>query len=133
MFCEVDVSIRFCIADRQPRVRYGMRILLEQQPGWKVISEAADADEVLKQMHANCADFLLLDWELPGQAAEELIARLRKSCPRLRVITLSGHHDARQAALKAGVDGFASKTEPPERLISLIQEIASIDSRVESS
>ncbi|UCH61169.1 MAG: response regulator transcription factor [Anaerolineales bacterium] len=116
------MTIKFCIADRQPRVRYGMRVLLEQQQGWKVIGEAAEADELLMLVQAGCPDIVLLEWELPGMPAEEIIAQLRGSHPGLRVISLSGQPEARQVALKMGVDGFASKTEPPERLIQLIQK-----------
>lgn len=126
------MSTRICIADRQPRVRYGMRILLEQQPGWKVSGEAADSDELLEQLQAACPDLLLLDWELPGMTAEELITHLRQSCPWLRLVLLSGRHEMGEAALRVKVDGFASKTEPPERLISLIQKIIQVSSAPES-
>ncbi len=124
------MTIRICIADRQPRVRYGMRVLLEQQPGWKVIGEASEAAEIIEQTQAGCPDIVLLEWELPGMPAEEIIAQLRTSCPDLRVVSLSGHHEVRQIALGVGVDGFASKTETPERLIRLIQKIMRIGTSV---
>jgi len=124
------VTIRICIADRQPRVRYGMRVLLEQQPGWKVIGEAAEVAELIEQTQTGCPDMVLLEWELPGMPAEEVVAQLRSSCPDIRIVSLSGQLEVRQAALNAGVDGFASKTEPPERLIQLIQKIMRISSRI---
>ena len=116
------MSIGIFIADRQPRVRYGMRILLEQQPGWKVRGEAAEAGELLEQMQAACPDLLLLDWELPGMPMEELVIHLRQTYPCLRLVLLSGRLEVGEAALRLSADGFASKTEPPERLISLIQK-----------
>jgi len=115
--------MRICIADSQSRVRYGLRVLLEQQPGWKVIGEAADAQELLEQVCGNCPDLVLFDWELPGTPAAELLTRLRQLCPPLRVIPMSGRHELRQAALEAGAEAFASKTESPERLVTLIREL----------
>ena len=115
--------MRICIADSQSRVRFGLRVLLEQQPGWKVIGEAADTQELLQQVCSNLPDLVLFDWELPGIPAAELLTRLRQLCPALRVIPMSGRHELRLAALEAGADAFASKTESPERLVALIREL----------
>lgn len=113
------------IADGQPRVRYGLRVLLEQQSGWRVVGEAGDAQELLGQVCDACPDLLLLDWELPGMPAAELLARLHQTHPELQVISMSGHDELRQAALAAGANSFASKTESPEKLVILIHELHS--------
>lgn len=115
--------MKIYVADSQSRVRHGLRVLLEQQPGWEVIGEAADGQELLEQVGGNCPDLVLFDWELPGTPSVELLARLRQLCPALQVIPMSGHHELRQTALEAGADAFASKTESPERLITLIREL----------
>jgi len=127
------MTIRICIADRQPRVRYGLRILLEQQPGWKVNGEATNAQELLEQVVGNPPDLILLDWELPGIKDEDLLSRLSDFCPDLMIISISAHHEAQQAALDAGVDGFASKTQPPEKLISLIHKIIRVRPKIETT
>jgi two-component system nitrate/nitrite response regulator NarL len=119
----VNVTIKICIADSQSRVRFGLRVLLEQQPGWQVIEEFSEARELLERMHRDCPDLVLLDWELPGMPAEKTLPLLRQACPGLRVIALSGGHELRQAALWAGADAFASKMEPPEKLLVLIREL----------
>lgn len=114
--------MKICVADGQSRVRHGLRVLLEQQPGWKVIGEAADTQELLEQVRNNCPDLVLFDWGLPGIPATELLSCLRKLCPALRVILMSGRHELRQTTIEAGADAFASKTESPERLVTLIRE-----------
>jgi len=98
-----------------------MRVLLERQPGIKVIGEAIDAQDLLVQTEATCPDLILLDWELPGLAAVDSLPALRRVCPDLLVIALSGRPEARRAALAAGADAFASKTDPPERLLGAIR------------
>jgi DNA-binding NarL/FixJ family response regulator len=117
------VSINICIADGQARVRYGLRILLEQQPGWQIAGEAANALELLTILDRSSPDLLLIDWQLPGLSPRELLNLLHLAYPHLFVISLSGQSELRQAALAAGADLFVSKTEPPGKLISLIQEL----------
>jgi len=97
-------------------------VLLEQQPGLKVVGEASDARDLLAQAAATHPDLVLLAWELPGLAASGSLPALRKACPGLFVITLSGRPAARRAALAAGADAFVSKAEPPERLLSTIED-----------
>jgi DNA-binding NarL/FixJ family response regulator len=115
--------MKICIADGQSMVRYGLRILLEQQRGWQITGEAASAQELIEQMSYDSPDIVLLDWELPGMPLDRLLKSLRQACPELQVISLSGRYELRQAALEAGADAFASKAEPPEKLIQLIGQL----------
>jgi DNA-binding NarL/FixJ family response regulator len=115
--------MKIYIADHQARIRYGMRVFLEQQPGWKVTEEIADTSSLLAQVDGDCPDLILLDWDLPGMPVERLLPALHQACPRLRVIVMSGQDGLRQIVMKAGGDAFVSKTEPPERLITMIQQI----------
>ncbi len=123
------------LADDQPEVRRALTILLEQQPGLTVVGEAVDAHDLLIQMEPTCPDMLLLDWELPGMAAPQLLSALRATCPGLSVIALSGRPGARRAALAAGADAFVSKADPPDRLLAAIQRvgIGSSDGEARSS
>jgi len=114
--------MRTLLADDQPRVRFALRVLLEQQPGITVAGEAVDAQDLLAQAQAKCPDLVLLDWELPGQDAVDLVASLRQVCPKVMVIALSGQPGARRLALAADVDAFVSKGDPPERLLAAVEE-----------
>jgi DNA-binding NarL/FixJ family response regulator len=58
--------MQILLADNQPKVRFGLRVLLERQPGLQVVGEAADAEDLLAQVEADCPDLVLLDWELSG-------------------------------------------------------------------
>lgn len=117
------VVLNIIIGDAQPRVRYGLRLLLEQQPGWKVTGEAEDAQALLEAVRFGCPDLILLDWELPGMPAEELLTVIRLACPRLWIVFMSGKDELRQTALQAGADVFAYKADPPEKLLGLIREL----------
>jgi SARP family transcriptional regulator, regulator of embCAB operon len=111
------------IADPQARVRFGLRLLFEQQPGWTVTGEAADSQELLACMQENCPDLVLIDWDLPDMTAGDLLRLLHVQNPPLLVMSMSGRQEMSQEALRAGADGFASKTESPEKLLKLIREL----------
>ncbi len=110
------------IADPQARVRFGLRILLEQQTGWSVCGEVADDQELQALVRDHRPDLLLIDWNLPGEPPVCLLHLLQTQFPGIIRITMSGRQELRQAALLAGADGFVCKTEPPEKLLATIQE-----------
>ena len=118
--------MRILLADDQPRVRFALRVLLEQQPGFEVVGKAADAQDLLVQVQATYPDLVLLGWELPGLAATDSLSALRGICPHLVVIALSGRPEARRAAMAAGADAFVSKADPPERLLAAIDDYVSV-------
>jgi len=115
------MGLNILIGDASPRVRFGLRLLLEQQPGWRVAGEVEDAQALLDEVRGGCPDLVLLDWELPGMPAQELLTAIRQACPHLRVVFMSGKDELRQMALQAGADVFAYKADPPEKLLGLMQ------------
>ena len=123
--------MRILIADTQPRVRFALRVLLERQPGLEIMGEVADAEALLARIETACPDTVLLDWELPGMAMDDLVPALRHVCMDLVIIALSGRWEACRTAMAAGVDAFVSKSSPPDRLLSAITECRAKD-RVQS-
>jgi len=111
------------IADPQARVRFGLRILLEQQPGWIVCGEAADDQELQALARDHRPDLLLIDWNLSKETPAYLLHLLKAQFPAIICITMSGRQELRQAALQAGADGFVCKTEPPEKLLATIRDL----------
>jgi len=117
------MTMNILIGDAQPRIRFGLRLLFEQQPGWNVAGEVEDAQSLLDAVRLGCPDIVLIDWELPGMPAEELLALIRQQCPCLGVVFMSGKLELRSVALLAGADIFAYKADPPEKLLEQIREI----------
>jgi DNA-binding NarL/FixJ family response regulator len=117
-----DKILNIVIGDAQHRVRYGLRLLLELQPGWRVIGEAEDSSGLLEAIDFLCPDLVLLDWELPDIPANQLLTTMQQTCPKMQMIFMSGKAELRQAALQAGVRFFVYKADPPEKLLGLIRE-----------
>jgi DNA-binding NarL/FixJ family response regulator len=109
------------LADDQSRVRFALRILLEQQPEWKVTGEASDANELLAQADNLPADLVLLDGELPGLDAFDCLAVLRHKFPQLCIIALSEQLPIYPSNPINYFDAYSSKANPPEYLLTVIR------------
>ena len=115
----VRPTMRVLIADDQPSVRFALKLVLEQY-GIDVAGDVSDSGELLAWLKTNQTDLLLLDWELPDQPGKQIIPILRAKYPNLTVIVMNSRPQTRIEAISAGADGFVSKGDPPEYLLSLL-------------
>lgn len=111
------------IADDQNGVRCALRLVLEQEADLELASEVINTTELLAQLSTVCPDLVLLDWELPGLTNLDLLARIRQVCPGVKIIALSGRPEACEQAAQAGIQGFVSKGDPPERLLDMVRVV----------
>ena len=120
---EKDSMMRVFIADDQKKLRFALRILLEQQPELEVVGEAADASELMIQARVLQPDLVIVSWGLSGAAPVSLMRSLRHVCPNIYIVIISERQerDAWRLALAAGADAYASKANPPARLMSIIK------------
>ena len=116
-------ELRILLADDQERVRYGLRTLLRQQPGWKVIGEAENAMDLLALAKVLDPDIVLLDWNLPDMPGEKVLFSLRRIDQNFPIIVLSGEIQVKNTALEAGANAFFSKTNSPDQLVKSIQNV----------
>ena len=116
--------MRIILADDQPKVRLGLRLLMEQEQDMTVVAEAGDAGSLLAQVEESLPDLILLDWSLQDPAATEQVAALRQACPQVAVVVLSAQPEVETAALATGADAFVSKADPPEKLLAAIRAAA---------
>ena len=113
--------MKILLADDQSRVRFALRILLEQQSGWKVVGEATDARELIAQAVHHQPDLVLLDGDLPGLDRNDWLPALRKIIPGICIIALSEEQPIDEYDPAASADAFASKANPPEYLLAVIR------------
>jgi DNA-binding NarL/FixJ family response regulator len=114
-------KLRILLADDQERIRYGLRALLRQQPGWKVVGEAENTRDLLMLAEVLDPDLVLLDWNLPDMPGEKVLLALRRIIKDIPVIVLSGQVEAKSTALEAGANAFHCKAKPPDQLVEMIQ------------
>ncbi len=89
----------------------------------RVVGEADEAELLLAMVGLTNPDLVLLDWALPGLRSTALLPALRLLSPGVKIIALSSRAETQQIALTAGVDGFISKGDPPERVLTTLRAI----------
>jgi DNA-binding NarL/FixJ family response regulator len=116
------MGLRVLLADDQLAVRSALRLVLEQEPDIEIVGECAETECLLAEVGRARPDLLLLDWELPGLPAADLLSALHSLSPNTKVVALSGRPEARGPALETGASAFVSKGDPPEHLLAIIND-----------
>jgi DNA-binding NarL/FixJ family response regulator len=119
------MSITIFLADDHNVVREGLRLLLETQPDFKVIGEAANGREAVRQMNQHCPDVAILDIAMPELNGVEATRQLRQVCPATRIIILSMHASSVHIfqALQAGARGYLLKAAAGSELIHAVRAV----------
>ncbi|MGO1053483.1 response regulator [Crossiella sp. CA198] len=118
--------VRVIVADDEPLVRAGIKLVLSAAEDIEVIAEAGDGRAAIAEVTARSADVLLLDIRMPGMDGLSALAELTKLAPDTRVVILTtfGESEYIGRALDAGAAGFLLKDSAPEELIRAVQVVA---------
>ncbi|MGL3199247.1 MULTISPECIES: response regulator [Curtobacterium] len=122
-------DLTIVLADDQDLVRAGFKVILESEPGLRVVGEAADGAQAVDAVVRLRPDVVCLDVQMPvvdGLEAARRIAGLDDP-PAVLVLTTFDHDDALFQALEAGASGFLLKNASPERLIEAVRTVAAGD------
>lgn len=113
--------MRILLADDQPEVRTGLRLLFEQEPDMRIVGEIGDLQGLPTEVARVQPDLLLIDWELSPLKMGDTLPILKRIHPGLRIVALSGRPEGRKTALASGADAFVSKGDPPERVLAVLR------------
>jgi DNA-binding NarL/FixJ family response regulator len=113
---------RVLIADDRAQARDGLRALLATVAEVKVVGEAANGLEAMRQAEECRPDVVLMDVRMPLLDGLEATRRIKACCPGVKVVVLTVHAGYRQSALAAGADGFLVKGGPDEALVQAVLE-----------
>lgn len=118
--------IRVVIADDQPLVRTGLRMILSAEPDIEIVAEAADGDAAIAAVLEHRPEVVLMDVRMPGTDGIEATRAVTagEDPPRVLVLTTFDLDEVVYAALRAGASGFLLKDAPEERLTTAIRVIA---------
>lgn len=114
------------LVDDHAVVRNGYRQLLESEPGFKVIAEAADADSAYQTYRSASPDVCIMDIMLPDASGIEALRRIMKVNPAARVLmfTMYSRPAIARQALTAGAMGVLSKDSPPAEMLIAVRSVA---------
>ena len=117
-------EIRILLADDHAVIRSGLRLVLEREPGFRVVAEAADGKDAIRLAAELSPDVAVLDVAMPNLNGIEA-ARQITVAERTSVIMLSMHSDEGYVlrALNVGARGYLLKESPEEDLIAAVKAV----------
>ncbi|MEI2677939.1 MAG: response regulator transcription factor [Burkholderiaceae bacterium] len=115
--------IRILVVDDHTLFRRGLTALLQRDPQFDVVGDAADAGEAQRRAAALRPDVILLDNHLPGVTGVDALPALHEAAPGVRVLMLTVSEDERDlsAALRGGACGYLLKTIEGDALSAAIR------------
>lgn len=118
--------IRILLADDHTLVRAGIRALLQNLAGIKVVAEASDGRLALELIEQHLPDIALIDIAMPGMNGIEITARVAKEWPQVRVLILSMHMNEEYVlqTMRAGATGYLVKGADANELEMAIRAVA---------
>jgi DNA-binding NarL/FixJ family response regulator len=126
------VSIRLLLADDQPLIRTGFRMILEETDDIDIVGEAQDGTEAVRLTGELNPDVILMDVRMPGvdgiEATRQIVAR--NGAARVLILTTFDLDEYAFSALRAGASGFVLKDVPLDELARAIRSVASGDAVV---
>ncbi|MEU4157358.1 response regulator transcription factor [Actinoplanes sp. NPDC026670] len=119
------MTVSVLLADDQPLLSLGLRLVLEAQPGITVVGEAGNGAQAVTMARALRPDVVLMDVRMPVldgiEATREIVGS--GSPARILMLTTFDLDEYVYAALRAGASGFLLKDVPPAELVNAVHAV----------
>jgi len=118
--------IQILLADDHPVIRDGLVAILNTQPDFEIVGQAATGSEAVHlAAHLN-PDVVLIDIEMPELDGVEALRQIRAARPDARVIVFTAFDTDERivAAVRAGAQGYLLKGAPREELFKAIRVVS---------
>jgi DNA-binding NarL/FixJ family response regulator len=117
--------IRVFVADDHGLVLQALHLALEPHPEIEIVGEAKSGSEVLPRVAETDPDLVLLDIRMPGLDGLQVLDRLQKAYPEIKVVMLSGVDDPELAteALRRGAKAFLGKGIDPADVAPVLRQV----------
>jgi DNA-binding NarL/FixJ family response regulator len=127
--------IQILIVEDHTLVRDGLRMLIDAQDEMKVVAEAGNFAEAMKEAERHKPDLILLDLDLGGVKVTERLPELLFASNKSRVLVLTGVRDPgmHHRAIRLGAMGLVMKDEATSTLIKAIRKVSSGEAWIDRS
>jgi two-component system response regulator NreC len=109
------------IADDHTVVRKGLRLLIDAEPGLRVVAEAGDLPEAVRLTTEHRPRVLVLDLNMPGGSSLDAIPDIAAGPTAVVVLTMQDDPSFARRALQAGASGFVLKEAADDELLLAIR------------
>lgn len=117
--------IRIGFADKNPLVLRGLQSLFGEDRRFELVVSASDGERFLDAVARFELDVGVIGWVMANGDGRAVLEALRDKPASPRIVVYTGADLAvARAAMQLGAAGFLSKSEPPERLLDVVAEVA---------
>ncbi|MBD1572936.1 UvrY/SirA/GacA family response regulator transcription factor [Vibrio sp. S17_S38] len=119
--------INVFLVDDHELVRTGIRRIIEDVRGMKVVGEADSGEDSVKWCRANHADVILMDMNMPGIGGLEATKKILRFNPDIKIIVLTIHTENPfpTKVMQAGASGYLTKGAAPDEMVNAIRMVHS--------
>lgn len=118
-------TLRILVADDHLVYRMGIRSLVGNEPGMKVVGEATDGASAIELYRKLQPDVMLLDLRMPQKGGIDVVQTIRAEFPEARILVVTSYQTEEEIyqVLRAGALGYILKDMGREMLIEAIQSV----------
>ncbi|MFF4935038.1 response regulator [Streptomyces griseofuscus] len=129
------MTVRVVLADDQPLVRSGLRVLMADAPDIYVVGEAGTGAEAVRLVRNTEPDVAVMDIRMPGMDGIEATGLITAAAGATRVLILTTFDDDEYiyGALRAGASGFLVKDMALDDILGAIRVVAAGDALIAPS
>jgi NarL family two-component system response regulator LiaR len=119
------VTLRVLIANHQPIVRHGLRVLIANEPDLQTIGETDDGAEAVRMARQLRPDIVLIDLSIPTVNGISATRMIRAELPGTQVIVMTGVDEDASTfeAIRAGAAAYLLKDSRTEELLRTIRGV----------
>lgn len=123
------MTIRVAVIDDHAIVRAGLRMVLDADPEFEIVGEAATAAAALDLVRREQPDVALVDINLPDESGLRVAEEITNTAPSVRVLVLSVHDDPEivRESVRLGAHGYLRKDTTPADLRAAIRAVQNGD------
>lgn len=125
------MSVRILLADDQPLIRAGLRVLVADTPDLEIVGEAGTGAEAVRLVEEIRPDVVVMDIRMPDMDGIEATRRITTS--RVLMLTTFDDDEYVYGSLRAGASGFLVKDMALEEILSAIRVVAGGDALIAPS
>ena len=116
---------KIVLADDHVILRHGIKQMIDEVDGLKVVGEAGDGAELLKLLQKVSPDLIILDISMPKLRGLEAALEIKMLWPHIRIMILTMHKSTQYLhhSIAAGAHGFLLKEDAPREVFSAIETI----------
>ena len=118
-------KVNILIIDDHPAVRYGVRSILQLEPGLNVVGEAENEEEAFNVLAKQNADLVIVDVKIPRKDGIEIVQKIKKYYPMIKILAFSIYDEQQKVLgmLKAGADGYLLKSADINEIVTAVNSL----------